>query len=101
VLVSVSPATVTIPEGTTQQFTVTVTNSSITTVTWSVDGVSGGNATVGAITSAGLYSAPATAGTHTITATSTADTTASGTASVTVTGSDDSSGDGGYSVTED
>lgn len=49
----------------TQQFTASVRN-----VTWSVDGIVGGNATVGTITTNGLYTPPAKAGNHTITATS-------------------------------
>ena len=38
--------------------------------TWSVDGVAGGNASVGTITAGGLYTPPSTVGTHTVTATS-------------------------------
>jgi len=52
----------------------TVTGSSTTSVTWTVDGVSMGNAKVGTLAGTGnsvTYSAPATAGSHTITATST------------------------------
>jgi hypothetical protein len=49
----------------TQQFT-----SSPTSVTWSVDGVAGGNTTVGTISTTGLYTPPATGGNHTVTATS-------------------------------
>jgi hypothetical protein len=40
------------------------------TATWSVDGVAGGNASAGTITSGGLYTPPSTVGTHTVTATS-------------------------------
>jgi hypothetical protein len=63
-------------------------------VTWSVDGIVGGNSTVGTISAitdtttgnpAGLYTAPSGAGTHTITATSNADSTSSASATVTVT----------------
>lgn len=43
-----------------------------TTKTWSVDGVAGGNATVGTIDASGNYTAPATPGTYTIRATSNA-----------------------------
>jgi hypothetical protein len=70
--------------------TVTGTGSYSSTVTWSVSGVSGGNSTVGTITSAGVYTAPsAVPATNpvSITATSTEDTTKSGSASVTVTAS--------------
>jgi len=56
--VSVSPATANVQEGGTQQFTASVTNTSSTTVTWQVNGVAGGNATTGTITSTGLYTAP-------------------------------------------
>ncbi len=51
-------------------------------VTWSVDGVVGGNSTVGTITSGGVYTPPATIGTHTVTATT---GTGSGNATVYVT----------------
>jgi uncharacterized protein (DUF1800 family) len=44
--------------GTTVNFTVTVTNLANTAVTWQVNGVSGGNNTVGTINSAGLYTPP-------------------------------------------
>jgi hypothetical protein len=69
----------------TQQFTPTVTGATNTSVTWSVDGVAGGNSTNGMIDSTGIYTPPATGGTHTITATSVADTSASGSANVAVT----------------
>jgi hypothetical protein len=47
-------------------------NSPITdSVGWSVDGIAGGNATVGTVTSAGVYTAPGAPGTHVITATNT------------------------------
>ncbi len=50
----------------TQQFTTNAPGG--TTLNWSVDGVAGGNATVGTISASGLYSPPATAGTHTVSA---------------------------------
>ena len=68
--VSVSPTAATLRAGQTQQFTATVSNSSNTAVTWSI------NPPLGSITSTGLYTAPAsvtTASTVTITATSQAD----------------------------
>jgi chitodextrinase len=40
-------------------------------VTWSVDGIDGGSSSSGIITSAGLYSPPTNAGTHTVSATTT------------------------------
>ena len=56
--VAVSPATANVQEGGTQQFTASVTNTSSMTVSWQVNGVAGGNATTGTITSTGLYTAP-------------------------------------------
>src|SRR5262249_6156506 len=53
--------------------------------TWSVDGVSGGNATVGTISTAGVYQPPQAAGTHVVTATSTAAPTKTGTATAAIT----------------
>ena len=68
-----------------QQFSATVTgNTANTNVTWSVDGTDGGNATVGTISAGGLYTPPATPGTHTVTATSVAVASSSGSASVAV-----------------
>jgi len=65
-----------------QAFTATVTGSSNTSVTWSVqEGASGGS-----ITNAGLYNAPANAGTFHVLATSQADATKVATATVTVPG---------------
>ena len=70
----------------TQQFTATVTgNVSDLTVNWSVDAIAGGNSTVGTISASGLYTPPATAGTHTVTATSNALTTSSATVNIAVT----------------
>jgi hypothetical protein len=83
VAVSVSPNNSFVPIKATKQFTATVTGSSNTAVTWFVDGTGGGNATVGTISAAGLYTAPAATGQHTVMATSVADTTKS--ASVTLT----------------
>ena len=58
-MVTVSPATANVQEASQQQFTATVTNTTDTAVTWQVNGVTGGNATVGTINSSGLYTAPA------------------------------------------
>src|SRR3981081_2509329 len=52
---------------TNSQFTATVTGTTNTNVTWSVDRIVGGNSTVGTIAAAALYSAPPQAGTHTVT----------------------------------
>lgn len=55
------------------------------TVSWSVDGTVGGSNSAGTITSSGLYTPPAAAGMHTVTATSVVLPTSSGSASVAVT----------------
>src|SRR5205814_3576343 len=71
-----------------QQFTATVQNTSNTAVTWQVSGVTGGNATVGTISSSGLYTAPAVVPNPaivTVTAVSQADPTKSASAQVTIT----------------
>src|SRR5215469_10779809 len=87
VSVSISPTSASLAPNATQQFTDTVSGSSNTSVTWSVDGVVGGNSTTGTISTSGLYTAPATTGSHTVKATSVADTTKSASASVMVTSS--------------
>jgi hypothetical protein len=85
ITVTVSPASASLAISATRQFTATVTNTPNAAVTWSVNGMLGGNSTVGWIDSTGFYTAPAAGGTFTVTATSVADATASGNASVTVT----------------
>ncbi len=89
VSVSLVPATATVPLDLTQQFLATVTGASDTTVTWQVNGVTGGNATVGTISTVGLYQAPVTAPASaiTVTAISDANGTTSGSASVTIAAS--------------
>src|SRR5438270_8931732 len=74
--------------GGTQQFTAMVQNTSNTAVTWQVNGMTGGNATVGTISSSGLYTAPGVVpnpATVTVTAVSQADATKSASAQVTIT----------------
>lgn len=56
--VTVAPATANVQEGSQQQFTATVSNTSDTNVTWQVNSITGGNAAVGTISSSGLYTAP-------------------------------------------
>jgi len=69
----------------TAKFNATVTGDPTNSVTWSVDGVAGGTAAVGTISSDGFYTPPASAGKHTIQATSTLDTTKSASATIAVT----------------
>src|SRR6201999_3595124 len=65
----VSPTRYAITPGMTEQYTATAPGGA-GTVTWSVDGVAGGNSTTGTISAGGLYTAPASARSHTLTATS-------------------------------
>jgi hypothetical protein len=85
VTVTVSPATKTLLAGASVTFTAAVANAPSNAVTWSATG--------GTITSSGAYTAPATPGTYTVTATSTWAGTTPGTATVTVK-SLDLNGDG-------
>lgn len=75
--VSILPVQASITPGQSAQFQAYISGVSSSSVTWAVDGITGGNGTVGTISTAGLYSAPGTAGSHSITATSTANTTQS------------------------
>ena len=59
-VVSVAPATATVQLGNAQAFTATVTGNPNTAVTWSVNGINGGNGAIGTVTPAGLYTAPGT-----------------------------------------
>ncbi len=79
--VTVTGASASVYAKLTDQFTATVTGSTNTAVTWLIqEGASGGTISAG-----GLYTAPSTAGTYHVIATSQADTTKSKSAAVTVT----------------
>ncbi len=95
--VTVSPATASLDPFKTQAFSASVQgNATNNAVTWQVNGVTGGSATTGIISTAGLYTAPHAIAailvpatnapiTVTITAISQANATATGTAVVTLT----------------
>jgi hypothetical protein len=83
--VSVHPARAALTLTEPQQFTATVVNTTNHAVTWAVDGITGGNATVGTISSSGLYHPPGKRGTHKITAKSVAQPAVVGSATVWVT----------------
>jgi hypothetical protein len=81
--VSVSPSTVSLIAGATQQFTATVTGTSSTAVTWSTSGCTG--SACGTIDANGLYTTPTpipSAATMTVVATLQSDTSKTGTAKV-------------------
>src|SRR5664279_3436421 len=86
--VTVSPATANVQEAATQQFTATVTNGTTTAVNWQVNGIAGGNSSVGTIDSTGLYTAPVIVpnpASITITAVLQADASVTGNAIATIT----------------
>ena len=88
VTVAVSPKTATVITGLSLQLAAKVTGTTATTVAWSVNGVAGGNAAVGTIDAAGLYTAPAVKpaapSTVTVTATLVADATKKDSAVLTI-----------------
>jgi len=79
VSVSIDPMSATVKAGMTQNFTAMVMHASNTAVTWSVQESGGGS-----ISSEGVYTAPAMAGTYHVVATSVKDTKRSAVATVTV-----------------
>ena len=87
VAITISPLAPTIPVTSSLQFSASITNSTNTSVTWQVNGTTGGSATYGTISTSGLYTAPSAVptGTITVTATSQADTSKTVSTSVTVT----------------
>jgi hypothetical protein len=88
IIVAVSPPTGSVLLGNQTTFTATVSNTTDTTVIWSVNGAAGGSAPLGTITAAGVYTAPIdlpVPATVQITATSQADASKSGSAALTVT----------------
>ena len=84
VSVSLSPAAAAISVGGAEQFTAVVSNTTNTAVTWSVDGVAGGNASTGSVSATGLYTTPAGPGSHIVSAASQRDPSKSGRATATV-----------------
>jgi hypothetical protein len=85
--VSITPATASVRSGSAQTFVATINGSSNSSVTWEINGVAGGNATLGTIAASGVYTAPAqlpSPNSVTVTAVSAADSSASGTSAVTL-----------------
>ena len=98
VQVAVCPASAVLRTGATQALSATLANTANTDVTWEVNGVPGGNASLGTVSSAGVYSAPAgvpPGGMVTVTAVAAADSSASGAAQLTVNAAPGSGGGGG------
>jgi len=87
ITVVVSPTSANIRAGDTFLFAASVSGTSNTSVTWSVNGTVGGTATLGTITSTGSYTAPSTLpspNTITVRATSVANSSVSGPSNVTL-----------------
>jgi hypothetical protein len=85
--VTVSPTTASIHAGDTFQFTAVVSGNSNTTVSWTVNGASGGSAALGTISATGNYTAPVSLPSPnalTVTATSAALSTATSSSAVTI-----------------
>ena len=83
-----TPPSATVTVGGTEQFSATITGATNTSVSWTVNGVPGGNSSDGTITSTGLYSAPSTVPLRAavqVSAVSQADSSKSAAASVTIT----------------
>jgi len=97
VSISITPVLANVPVGASQTFTATVANAASTAVIWSVDGIAGGNASLGTISANGVYTAPASVpspSSVTITAASALDSTKSASATTTVTAAASISGSG-------
>jgi photosystem II stability/assembly factor-like uncharacterized protein len=87
VSIAISPTSGSVQVGLTLQFSASVSGTSNTAVTWQTNGVTGGAASTGTISTSGLYTAPSavpTTNTVTVTATSAADTTKNASATVTI-----------------
>ncbi|HEY3971700.1 MAG TPA: choice-of-anchor D domain-containing protein [Candidatus Sulfotelmatobacter sp.] len=83
--VSITPVQASMTAGQSAQFQAYISGVASSNVTWAVDGIAGGNTTTGTISTSGLYTGPAMAGSHQVTATSTAKTTQSATVPVVIT----------------
>ena len=82
--VTITPRSTSITPNQTVAYQALISGVVSTNVTWYVDGVAGGNSTVGTITAAGLYTPPAAAGTHSVKAVNNANTKQSATGPVVV-----------------
>jgi len=87
VTIALSPTSASVRVKQTQQFTATVQGPSDRSVAWKVNGIVGGNGSIGTISSTGLYKAPTSVprpATVTVSATSNADPAKTATAAVTI-----------------
>lgn len=87
IVVTVSPPSVGVPTGSSQQFQAAISGSANQAVTWKVNGVVGGDPNSGTITTAGLYTAPSVipvSGTASVSALCAADGVTQGIATVSI-----------------
>jgi hypothetical protein len=82
----VKPRAASVTTTQTQQYTAYLSGVVTTNVTWYVDSVAGGSSTVGTITTAGLYTPPATAGSHIVKAVNNANTKQAASVPIVVSG---------------
>ncbi|MBZ5698888.1 MAG: hypothetical protein LAN18_10105 [Acidobacteriia bacterium] len=88
VTINLTPASASVLLGEPQTFTAMVSNATNTAVNWSVNGILGGNTTVGTISTSGIYTSPGdlpAPNSVTVQATSAADNSKTATALVTIT----------------
>jgi chitodextrinase len=83
--VSLSPKLAGVTTSQNLQFTATVTDPQNGGVSWSVDGINGGNSTVGTVSTTGLFTPGSQIGVHTVAATSNSNPSVSASASIAVT----------------
>jgi hypothetical protein len=87
VSVAVTPSTATVRSGDSYTFSVSVTGSTNTSVTWTVNSIPGGNSTLGTVNSSGSYTSPASVphpNVVTLTVTSVADTSKTSSSTITL-----------------
>jgi hypothetical protein len=87
ITITISPSSAEVRTGRTRAFTAAIQNTTNKSVTWKVNGITGGNSKLGLISSLGTYMAPSTVppgGVVTVSAVSVADPTKSAQALVTV-----------------
>jgi hypothetical protein len=82
--ISISPTSAVVSAGNSQQFNAKVTSSLATSVNWMVNGMPGGNPTVGTISGNGLYTAPNNVSSNSSATVTAADGTSQANASVTI-----------------
>lgn len=85
--VAVTPGSPCVLPSGTEQFAAVVTSETNKGVNWLVDSITGGNSTVGTITTGGLYTAPPYTGSHIIKAVSQASSSVSGLTAISVNAS--------------